>query len=109
MALSDTAPLRRALIAALPRRPFAIRFWDGTEVAATEPGAPTLTFTTPQALAHALRAPGELGLGRAYVAGMIEVDDIDAALRMVDTFEPPSLTLGNGPSWRSRSSAPAGS
>ena len=93
MALSDTGPLRRALIAALPRRPFAIRFWDGTEVEATEPGAPTLTFTTPQALAHALRAPGELGLGRAYVAGMIEVDDIDAALLMVDTFEPPSLTL----------------
>ncbi len=93
MALSDTGPLRRALIGALPRRPFAIRFWDGTEVEATEPGAPTLTFTTPQALAHALRAPGELGLGRAYVAGMIEVDDIDAALLIVDTFEPPSLTL----------------
>jgi cyclopropane-fatty-acyl-phospholipid synthase len=93
VALSDTGPLRRALIAALPRRPFSLRFWDGTEVEATEPGAPTLTLTTPQALAHALRAPGELGLGRAYVAGMIEVDDIDAALLMVDTFEPPPLTL----------------
>ncbi len=93
MPLSDTGPLRHALSAALPRRPFAIRFWDGTDVEATEPGAPTLTFTTPQALAHALRAPGELGLGRAYVAGMIEVDDIDAALLMVDTFEPPPLTL----------------
>ena len=93
MPLSDTAPLRHALTAALPRRPFAIRFWDRTEVPATEPDAPTLTFTTPEALAHALRAPGELGLGRAYVAGMIEVDDIDAALLMVDTFEPPPLTL----------------
>jgi cyclopropane-fatty-acyl-phospholipid synthase len=93
VALSDTGPLRRTLNAALPRRPFAIRFWDGSEVEATEPGAPTLTFTTPQALAHALRAPGELGLGRAYVAGMIEVDDLDAALLMVDTFEPPPLTL----------------
>ena len=93
MPLSDTAPLRHALTAALPRRPFAIRFWDRTEVPATEPGAPTLTVTTPEASAHALRAPGELGLGRAYVAGMIEVDDIDAALLMVDTFEPPPLTL----------------
>ncbi|MGB8874690.1 MAG: cyclopropane-fatty-acyl-phospholipid synthase family protein [Solirubrobacteraceae bacterium] len=93
MPLSDTAPLRHALTAALPRRPFAIRFWDRTEVPATEPDAPTLTVTTPEALAHALRAPGELGLGRAYVAGMIEVDDIDAALLMVDTFEPPPLTL----------------
>jgi cyclopropane-fatty-acyl-phospholipid synthase len=89
VALSDTAPLRRALTAALPRRPFAVRFWDGTGVPATEPGAPTLTFNTPRALAHVLRAPGELGLGRAYVAGMIDVDDLDAALLMVDEFEPP--------------------
>jgi cyclopropane-fatty-acyl-phospholipid synthase len=93
LALSDTAPLRRALTATLPRRPFGLRFWDGTGVPATEPDSPTLTFTTPKALAHALRAPGELGLGRAYVAGMIEVDDLEAALRMVDTFEPPPLTL----------------
>jgi cyclopropane-fatty-acyl-phospholipid synthase len=93
VALSDTAPLRRALTATLPRRPFGLRFWDGTEVTATEPGSPTLTLTTPQALAHALRAPGELGLGRAYVAGMIEVDDLDGALRMVDTFEPPPLSI----------------
>jgi cyclopropane-fatty-acyl-phospholipid synthase len=49
---------------------------------------------TPRALAHVLRAPGELGLGRAYVAGMVEVDDLDGALRVVDTFEPPALTLG---------------
>jgi cyclopropane-fatty-acyl-phospholipid synthase len=91
-ALSDTRPLRRALTSALPQRPFALRFWDGTEVPATDPGAPTLTFTTPRALAHVLRAPGELGLGRAYVAGMIEVDDLDAALLMVDTFEPPRLS-----------------
>jgi cyclopropane-fatty-acyl-phospholipid synthase len=93
VAFSDTAPLRRALSASLPRRPFGLRFWDGTEVPATEPNSPTLTFTTPRALAHALRAPGELGLGRAYVAGMIEVDDLEGALRMVDTFEPPPLSV----------------
>jgi cyclopropane-fatty-acyl-phospholipid synthase len=33
-------------------------------------------------------------MGRAYVDGMIEVDDLDAALLMVDTFEPPPLTIG---------------
>ncbi|HEX4279365.1 MAG TPA: cyclopropane-fatty-acyl-phospholipid synthase family protein [Solirubrobacteraceae bacterium] len=93
MAFSQTAPLRHALTTSLPRRPFGVRFWDGSEVPATEPGAPTLTLRTPRALAHALRAPGELGLGRAYAAGMLEVDDLEAALRMVDTFEPPSLTL----------------
>jgi cyclopropane-fatty-acyl-phospholipid synthase len=91
--LSQTAPLRDALTASLPRRPFALRFWDGTEVPATDAGSPTLTFTTPRAFAHVLRAPGELGLGRAYVAGMIEVDDLEGALRMVDTFEPPPLSV----------------
>jgi cyclopropane-fatty-acyl-phospholipid synthase len=94
VAFSQTAPLRRALTTSLPRRPFGVRFWDGTEVTATEPGAPTLTLRAPQALAHALRAPGELGLGRAYVAGMIDVDDLDGALLMVDAFEPPDLSLG---------------
>jgi len=91
VALSDTAPLRDALESVLKRRPFGVRFWDGTEVPATEPGSPTLTFHTPRALAHVLRAPGELGLGRAYVAGMLDVDDLDGGLRMVDTFEPPRL------------------
>jgi cyclopropane-fatty-acyl-phospholipid synthase len=89
--LARTGPLRRELEAALPRRPFAVRFWDGTEVAATEPGGPTFTFASPRALAHALRAPGELGLGRAYVAGLVDVDDLDGALRIVDGFEPPPL------------------
>ena len=93
MALSQTAPLREAVADALPRRPFGLRFWDGSDVPATEPDSPTLTFNTPQALAHVLRAPGELGLGRAYVAGMIEVDDLEGALRMVDTFEPPPLSM----------------
>jgi cyclopropane-fatty-acyl-phospholipid synthase len=94
VAFAQTAPLRQALGAAFPRRPFALRFWDRSELPATDPGAPTFTFTSPVALAHVLRAPGELGLGRAYVAGLIEVDDLDAALQVVDTFEPPPLTLG---------------
>jgi cyclopropane-fatty-acyl-phospholipid synthase len=93
VALARTAPLRHEIEAALPRRPFAIRFWDGSDVRATESPAPTFTFRSPRALAHVLRAPGELGLGRAYVAGLIEVDDLDAALRIVDTFEPPALSI----------------
>jgi cyclopropane-fatty-acyl-phospholipid synthase len=91
VAFSRTAPLRRELETALPRRPFAVRFWDGSAVRATEPDAPTFTIRSPRALAHALRAPGELGLGRAYVDGLLEVDDLDRALLVVDTFEPPRL------------------
>jgi cyclopropane-fatty-acyl-phospholipid synthase len=91
--LASSAPLTEELRAALPRRPFAVRFWDGGSVEATEPGAPTFVVRSPRALAHVLRAPGELGIGRAYVAGLVEVDDLDAALRIVDTFEAPPLDL----------------
>ncbi len=80
-------------MAALPERPFAIRFWDGTTVPATQPGAPTFSFRSPRALAHVLRAPGELGLGRAYVLGLIDTDDIERSLQVVDTFVPPRLSL----------------
>jgi cyclopropane-fatty-acyl-phospholipid synthase len=87
-----TAPLRRELEAALPQRPVSIAFWDKSTVAATEADAPTFTVHSPEALAHVLRAPGELGLGRAYVLGLIDTDDIDEALRIVDTFEAPKFS-----------------
>ncbi len=91
MPFANTAPLRRELASALPQRPFALRFWDGTEVPATDPDAPTFSFRSPEALAHVIRAPGELGLGRAYVLGLIETDDIEKSLRVVDTFEAPRI------------------
>jgi cyclopropane-fatty-acyl-phospholipid synthase len=93
LAFSDTALLRRQIEAALPRRPFAISFWDGTSVAATEPDAPTFRLLSPQALAHVVRAPGELGLGRAFVLGLIDADSIEGAIRVIDTFEAPKLTV----------------
>ncbi len=91
--LSRTQPLRRELETALPERPFSVRFWDGSVLRATTDAAPTFTISSPVALAHVLRAPSELGLGRAYAAGLIEVDDLDAALRIVDTLEPPEIGL----------------
>ncbi len=93
MPLARTAPLRREIATALPQRPFAIEFWDGTSVPATEAGAPTFRFLSPEALAHVIRAPGELGLGRAYVLGLIETDSVENALAVVDTFEPPRLSV----------------
>jgi cyclopropane-fatty-acyl-phospholipid synthase len=91
---ANTSSLRRELVAALPQRPFALRFWDGTAVPATDPDAPTFSFRSPEALAHVIRAPGELGLGRAYVLGLIETDDIEKSLRVVDSFEPPRISPG---------------
>ncbi len=78
-----------------PTRPFNVRFWDGGAVAATVAGAPTFFVRRPTALAHVLSAPGTLGLGRAYVDGSLAVDDLDGALRVVDEFEPPPLSLGD--------------
>jgi cyclopropane-fatty-acyl-phospholipid synthase len=91
---ATTAPLRRALRSALPRRPFAIRFWDGTAVPATVAGAPTFELRSPLAVAHLLRSPGRLGLGRAYVEGTLDSADLDAAFAAVDEFEPPRLAVG---------------
>jgi cyclopropane-fatty-acyl-phospholipid synthase len=93
LAFSNTALLRAQIEAALPRRPFAISFWDGTSVAATEPDSPTFRLLSPLALAHVMRAPGELGLGRAFVLGLIESDSVEGAIRVIDTFEPPKLSV----------------
>jgi len=94
MPFASTASLARELRESLPQRPFTVSFWDGRRVDATEQGAPTFEFRSPRALAHVLRSPGELGIGRAYVTGLVEVDDLDAALSVVDMFEPPTLGLG---------------
>ena len=90
-ALRSTEPLRRELAATLPDRPFTVTFWDGTELPATNGGGPALHVRSPAALAHALRAPGQLGIGRAYVSGAIEVDDIDAAMAAILNFKPPPI------------------
>jgi cyclopropane-fatty-acyl-phospholipid synthase len=89
--LRTTEPLRRELAATLPDRPFTITFWDGTELPATNGGGPALHVRSPAALAHALRRPGQLGLGRAYVSGAIEVDDIDEAMAAILNFQPPPI------------------
>jgi cyclopropane-fatty-acyl-phospholipid synthase len=89
--LRTTEPLRRELAATLPERPFTITFWDGTELPATNGGGPALHVRSPAALAHALRAPGQLGIGRAYVSGAIEVDDIDEAMAAILNYKPPPI------------------
>jgi cyclopropane-fatty-acyl-phospholipid synthase len=70
-----------------------VRFWDGLVVQATSAGAPTFFVRRPAALSHFLRAPGTLGLGRAYVDGSLEVDDLDAGFIVIDEWEPPELSV----------------
>jgi cyclopropane-fatty-acyl-phospholipid synthase len=91
MPFANTTPLRREIAARIPDRPFTVRFWDGTSLPATVGEGPTFTVRSPRAAAHALRAPGQLGLGRAYVSGELEVDDIDAVIALLDSWQPPAL------------------
>ncbi|MGY1841084.1 MULTISPECIES: class I SAM-dependent methyltransferase [unclassified Modestobacter] len=53
--------------------PVRLRGWDGS--LAGPPGAPVLGVRSRRALRRLLWAPGQLGLGRAYVAGEIDVED----------------------------------
>ena len=91
MPFANTAPLRKEIATRLPERPFTIEFWDGTSLPSTSEDGPTFSVRSPKALAHALRAPGQLGLGRAYVSGELEVDDIDKVIRVLDGWQPPAL------------------
>jgi cyclopropane-fatty-acyl-phospholipid synthase len=89
--LSTTQPIREELARALPDRPFSVDFWDGSQLPSTNGGGPRFSVRSPAAFAHALRAPGQLGLGRAYVSGELAVDDIDAVLDLLDSWKPPAL------------------
>ena len=93
MPFARTAPLRSQLEAALPERPFTVRFWDGTTLPATSSNGsgPTFTVRSPKALGHALRAPGQLGLGRAFVSGELEIDDIDKVIELLNSWKPPQV------------------
>jgi cyclopropane-fatty-acyl-phospholipid synthase len=89
--LSNTKPFREELERAIPSRPFTVRLWDGTSVPSTNGGGPTFEVRSPNAFGHALRAPGQLGLGRAYVSGALAVDDLGQALEMLDEWQPPAV------------------
>ena len=82
---------RSALAQALPERPFEVELWDGAMIPSTTNGGPRFRVGSTRALGHVLRAPGQLGIGRAYVSGALDVDDVDAALDLLDDWQPPAL------------------
>jgi cyclopropane-fatty-acyl-phospholipid synthase len=71
-----------------------VDFWDGTRLPSTSGDGPAFRVRSPAALAHAVRSPGQLGLGRAYVAGQLQVDDLDAVIELLDRWQPPALDRG---------------
>jgi cyclopropane-fatty-acyl-phospholipid synthase len=87
----STEPLLKQIERAFPERPFTIELWDGSKVPSTgaNGGGPTFRARSKDALAYAVAAPGQLGLGRAYVAGEIEIDDIDGVIGVLNDWKPP--------------------
>jgi cyclopropane-fatty-acyl-phospholipid synthase len=91
--LASTNKLRREIERTFPERPFAIEFWDGSRVPSTNGDGPTFSVRSPKAIAHLMRAPGQLGIGRAYVCGALEPDDLDAAMGLIDRWRPPPIDV----------------
>jgi cyclopropane-fatty-acyl-phospholipid synthase len=91
MAFARTDHLREQIERRFPERPFSIEFWDGSRVAATGEDGPVFRLRSPRAVGHVLRAPGQLGLGRAYVSGELEVDDLDRVIGVLDGWRPPPV------------------
>jgi cyclopropane-fatty-acyl-phospholipid synthase len=86
-----TEPLVKEIERAFPERPFTIELWDGSKLPSTNGGGPTFKARSKEALAYAVAAPGQLGLGRAYVSGEIEIDDIDAVIGVLNEWKPPPV------------------
>src|SRR5438105_3824702 len=60
--------------------PIAIACFDGSRIGPDDADT-TLIVRSPDALRYVLTAPGEIGIARAYVSGMIDVEgDMFAAL-----------------------------
>jgi cyclopropane-fatty-acyl-phospholipid synthase len=83
--------LREEIVRSLPSRPFTIEFWDGSTVPSTNGDGPTFRVRSPKAVARAVAAPGQLGLGRAYATGELDVDDLDQVMTVLNDWQPPSL------------------
>jgi cyclopropane-fatty-acyl-phospholipid synthase len=74
-----------------PDVPVRVRAYDGSSFGPTD-ARTTLVVRSPDALRRMITSPDELGLGRAYVAGDIQIDgDVFEVLAMRDQFEAAKL------------------
>jgi cyclopropane-fatty-acyl-phospholipid synthase len=90
----DAAHALQPLIQRLlgPELPVRFRFWDGSSLGPNEVAA-TIVVRSPLALRRLVTAPGELGLGRAYVAGELDLEgELEAVLALGDSR--PDFRLG---------------
>lgn len=90
------AAVLRTLFGESYARDFNIALWEGTFVPASRQARFTLRVNAPGALRNAFTPPIDLNAGRAFAAGLLDVDgDIEAAVDELFHFvqRPPALTL----------------
>jgi cyclopropane-fatty-acyl-phospholipid synthase len=82
------ADLFRLLTLVLGREPrLRVRAWDGTEAGPV--GAPLLDVRSPDVVRHIAHQPNELGLARAYIGGLLDLEgDVYEALAALPLDEP---------------------
>ena len=84
--MTSAASLLEPLVGSLlgDDAPVAVRFWDDSVIGGGD-ASTAIHVRSPEAVRHLLWAPGELGLGRAYVAGHLDLDgDIYDLLKLRD-------------------------
>ena len=87
-------PLLRTILGGAP--PVRFEFWDGS-AAGPRDGADVVRVRSPHALRRMIWSPGELGLGRAYVAGDLDVQgDVFTVLRTLQGAASNDAQLGLG-------------
>jgi cyclopropane-fatty-acyl-phospholipid synthase len=79
----------------LRRLPFTLKFWDGSTLPGESP-TPVTVLRSPKAIAYLLRAPNQVGLARAWVTGVLDVEgDVEALLAARDRFHGIALSAAD--------------
>ncbi|MFI1916062.1 class I SAM-dependent methyltransferase [Nocardia sp. NPDC020380] len=78
-----------------PQPPLRFEFWDGSAIEPPGEVPGTMRIRSADALSHMIWAPGELGLGRAFVSGAVDLDgDIFKICRALQSAVPDQARLG---------------
>jgi cyclopropane-fatty-acyl-phospholipid synthase len=94
-AASAVAPILEGLFG--HHVPVRFEFWDGSGIGPLD-GPGTVIVRSPTAISRMLWAPGELGIGRAYVTGDLQTDgDVFGVLRSLHDAAPGDLRAGARP------------
>ena len=74
--------------------PVTLTFWDGSTLPAGDGPAPEVLVRRPEAIAHLLHEPSQLGLARAWVTGALDLDgDLEAVLALRRRFDDAGLSV----------------